>query len=70
MKKLFFETVTESGNKSIRPATQFDIDNAAKLYSMGKCPHKVISYKEGWLNDFKYCYTCKESLGLWEYHEN
>ena len=66
---LFYEEVLErvAGHvlmSNCRPATQEEIDEAAKQHSEGKCPHVIFYDEPGWLYDFRICHTCGGGLGL------
>ncbi len=65
---LFFEEVIETfaGHVMVsecRPATQEEIDEAARRYKDGKCPHVVFYDEPGWLYDARRCHTCGGGMG-------
>jgi len=49
---------------NIRPATDAEIEEAARLHREGKCPHTIILDEPGWLYDQRFCVTCGDFLGL------
>ncbi len=62
------ETVTDRIGEhvlasTVREANDEDIELAKHLHSLGKCPHNVVLDEEGWLYDFRSCYTCGKGLG-------
>lgn len=65
---VFFEEVTERlcGHvltSSVRPATDQEIAEAARLHSEGRCPHTIVADEKGWLYDIRTCVTCGAGLG-------
>jgi len=68
MPDLYFEEVTERRGdivlaSNLRKATQQDINEAARLHKLGKCPHTIIVDEHTWLYDFRSCATCGKPLG-------
>lgn len=64
----YFEEVTQRiGDtviaSNVRPATKKEIDFAAYLNSLRKCPHTIIEDEYGWPYDLRYCKICKKFLG-------
>lgn len=47
----------------IRPATEEEIAEAARLHAEGKCPHWIVRDEPGWLYDTRSCETCGCGLG-------
>ena len=71
IENLFIEEVIEMGpcnipsHSTVRKATPKDIKLAKKKFDKtGKCDHSVIFDESGWAYDIRYCYTCKEMIGL------
>jgi len=66
---VFFEDVMEriGGHviaSTVRPATAEEIVAAQRLYEKGKCHHNIIQDKQGWMYDFRSCFTCGKGLGI------
>ncbi len=66
--EIWFEEVKERFcgrviSSTLRPATAADIDEAATLHLLGRCPHTIIKDEAGWMYDFRSCVTCGAGLG-------
>lgn len=49
---------------NIRLATQYEINEALKLYQEGKCSHTIVYDEAGWFFDIRFCATCEKCLGF------
>jgi len=64
----FYEEVTARIGEfvissNVRPATDDEIEEAARLHLEGECPHNIVVDTEGWPYDLRSCYTCGKGLG-------
>jgi len=65
---VFYEEITERIGEhvvisTVRPATAEEIVVAQRLNEKGECPHNIIQDEQGWMYDFRSCFTCGKGLG-------